>query len=272
MNIPPLPLASRPGTEIQFRQPVMKDALKYSTPDEISDERRVTEYLNHLQEGPLSDSRDWTAQERRTALWWIMINSRADNLEAFHYTCEHCREVHTYDFDLSDLAETVELLTIEPYERVSVPVNGVATNWTLKPLTGRGQEMLERLRVSLPDADAPEYEAALVRMRIAEFALCTALDDDPEDFEAAANRRFDIMENMVPDLEFAPLVAHIQLMQRNLRHGLRMQITQGQVRLLLPPTPCEKEGMQMNTTQLFIPFRSGLFIPKFSTQWMANHH
>jgi len=77
---------------------------------------------------------------------------------------------------------------------------------------------------------------------------------------------------MVPDLEFAPLVAHIQLMQRNLRHGLLMQITQGEVRLLLPPCACEKEGMQKNTTQLFIPFRSGFFIPRFSPQWMANHH
>ena len=272
MIIPPLPLASRPTTEIIFRQPVIKDALKYCSPDVLGDERRVTEYLNALQEGPIDDSRDWTAQERRTALWWIMINSRADNLEAFHYSCEHCQELHTYDFDLGELAETVELLTIAPYERVNVPVNGVPTEWTLKPLTGRGQEMLERMRAGLPDADALDYEAAIMRMRIAEFALCTSLDDDPEGFEEAANRRFDILKSMTPDLEFAPLVAHIQLMQRNLRHGLLMQITQGEVRLLLPPCACEKEGMQMNTTQLFIPFRSGFFVPRFSPQWMANHH
>lgn len=272
MNIPPLPLASRPTTEIIFRQPVIKDALKYGTPDQFGDERRVSEYLNELQEGPLDDSRDWTAQERRTALWWIMINSRVDNLEAFHYTCQHCNAMHTCDVDLSDLAATVELLTTEPYERVNVPVNGVPTDWTLKPLTGRGQEMLERMRAGLPDSSAPEYEAALVRLRIAEFALCTALDDDPEDFEEAANRRFDIMESMVSEMEFAPLVAHIQLMQKNLRHGLLMQIIKGEVRLLLPPHACEKEDMQMNTTQLFIPFHPGFFIPRFSAQWMANHH
>lgn len=272
MEIPSFPLPSRPNIEITFRQPVMKETLKYCNPDVNGDEKRVSEYLNELQVGLLNDSRLWTAQDRRTALWWIMINSRVDNMEAFNYSCQHCGEMHVHDVDLSDLAETVELLAIEPYVTVNVPVNGVPTNWRLQPLDGRGQELLERMRALQPEPESPEYQAAMMRLRIAEFALCTALDDDPQDYEEAANRRFDIMESMAIESEFAPLVAHIQLMQKSLRHGLLMEFHQGEARVMLPPHNCGKEGMQLNTTQLFIPFQNGFFIPRFSANWLVNHH
>lgn len=272
MEIPAFPLPSVPTTEIIFRQPVIKETLKYSSSDAEGDEMRVSAYLNELQVGEVNDSRLWTAQDRRTALWWIMINSRLDNMEAFTYGCPHCGEPHTFDVDLADLADTVELLQIEPFVNVNVPVKGVPTEWILKPLDGRGQELLARMRSMLPDADDSSYDAALMRLRLAEFALCTSLADDPADFEEAANRRFDVLESMATDTEFTPLVANIQLMQKNLRHGLLMEFTQGQARILLPPAPCEKEDKQQNTTQLFIPFHSGLFIPRFSANWMVNHH
>lgn len=272
MNIPSFPLPSRPNVEIQFRHPVVKETITYCNMEPGSEERHVTEYLNELQTGEKQNSALWTAQDRRTALWWIMVNSRLDNKEAFTYTCSHCNEVHVHDVDLCDLAETVELLTIEPFMRVNVPVAGKPTDWTLKPLDGRGQELLERMRALLPDADSPEYEQSLARLRIAEFALCTSLDDDPESFEAAADRRLELMENMAVETEFSPLVAHIQLMQKSLRHGLLMTFNQGAAQVVLPAHHCEKEGMQMKSTQLFIPFHGRLFIPRFSAGWMANHH
>ncbi len=87
---------------------------------------------------------------------------------------------------------------------------------------------------------SPEYSAGVARMRIAELALCTALEDDPEDFTQAANRRFDIIESMALETEFTPLVARIQLMQKDLRHGLKMSIERGKSRLILPPQHCKK--------------------------------
>lgn len=273
MNIPKFPLPSKPQTEIQFHAPTVEDALKYTDLNPAEDETTTTEYLNSMQDGEVSDSANWTVQDRRTALWWIFINSRPDPVMTYSYECRHCGEAHHADIDLNDLAETTELLTIEPYIKTEVPVKGQATNWTLKPLTGKGAELLERMRASLPDPKNEKYHAAVARMRIAELALCTALDDDPEDFTKAANRRFDIIESMALETEFTPLVARIQLMQRDLRHGLLMAIERGTTRLILPAQKCKnaKEGTDVSTT-LYVPFLNREFIPSIRPEWMANHH
>lgn len=107
----------------------------------------------------------------------------------------------------------------------------------------------------------------------AELALCTALEDDPEDFTQAANRRFDIIESMALETEFTPLVARIQLMQKDLRHGLKMSIERGSSRLILPPQHCKnaKEGADVTTT-LYVPFLNREFIPSIRSEWMANHY
>ncbi|HBT4785494.1 TPA: hypothetical protein MB364_000793 [Klebsiella variicola subsp. variicola] len=273
MNIPKFPLPSSPDTEIQFHAPTVKDALKYTDLNPAEDEVTTTEYLNAMQDGEVNDSANWTVQDRRTALWWIFINSRPDPVMTYSYECRHCGEAHHADIDLNDLAETAELLTVPPYIKTQVPVKGAMTSWTLKPLSGKGAELLERMRASLPEMKTPEYSAAIARMRIAELALCTALDDDPEDFTEAANRRFDIIETMALETEFTPLVARIQLMQRDLRHGLLMAIERGTSRLILPPQKCKnaKEGADVSTT-LYVPFLNREFIASIRPEWMANHH
>ncbi|HHX8098759.1 TPA: hypothetical protein ACVNRE_001612 [Escherichia coli] len=273
MNIPKFPLPSRPETEIQFHAPTVKDALKYSDLNPAEDEATTTEYLNSMQEGEINDSANWTVQDRRTALWWIFVNSRPDAVMTYSYECSHCGNTHHADINLSDLAQTVEILIVPPYVKTNVPVNGVPTDWILKPLTGKGAELLERMRASLPDMKSPEYSAGVARMRIAELALCTALEDDPEDFTQAANRRFDIIESMALETEFTPLVARIQLMQKDLRHGLKMSIERGTSRLILPPQHCKnaKEGADVTTT-LYVPFLNREFIPSIRSEWMANHY
>ncbi len=272
MHIPAFPLPSRPQTEIKFRMPDVADAMHYSDAQPEYEEATATEYLNAMQQGEVNDSALWTVQDRRTALWWIYINSRTDTVTTFTYNCGHCGELHHYDCDLRDLAETAELLTEEPERYVTVPVKGVPTRWILRPIDGRGICMLEKMRVMLPPQDSPEYDAAVRHMRIAELALHTALEDDPADFEEAANRRFDIIKPMATDLEFVPLVANIQLMQRELRHGLSMNIERGAVSLVLPPHNCESEGKEERATQLLIPFRPGVFIPNFKFEWLANDY
>ncbi|MHA6679409.1 hypothetical protein ACX43S_23210 [Enterobacter cloacae] len=273
MNIPNFPLPSKPQIEVRFHAPTVKDAIKYSDFNPSEDEVTTTEYLNSMQEPPISDSAEWTVQDRRTALWWIFVNSRPDPVMTYSYECRHCNSSHNADIDLNQLAETVELLTVEPYVKTQVPVNGKPTQWTLKPLTGRGAHMLERMRASLPDMKDPEYSAGMSRFRIAELALCTALGDDPEDFTEAANRRFEMIEAMALETEFTPLVARIQLMQRDLRHGLLMSIEHGTSRLILPPQKCKnaKEGADVTTT-LYVPFLNREFIPSIRPEWMANHH
>ncbi|WP_312329837.1 hypothetical protein [Atlantibacter hermannii] len=272
MHIPAFPLSSRPRTEIKFRMPTVADAMRYSDSDPAFEEATSTEYLNAMQVGTVHDSALWTAQDRRTALWWIYINSRIETVSTFTYECQFCGATHFYDFDMRDLSETTSMLTEEPYRRVMVPVQGKETIWTLKPLDGRGITMLERLRFTLPEKESPNYNAAKTEMRIAELALHTALDDDPEDFEQAANRRFDIIKTMATDTEFTPLVANIQLMQRELKHGLEVSISDGQVLLLLPPHACDGQTGEGKATRLLIPFRPGSFIPGFKHEWLVNSY
>jgi hypothetical protein len=272
MHIPDFPLPSGPRTEIKFHMPTVADAMHYSECDPAFEEATTTEYLNAMQQGPVNDSALWTAQDRRTALWWIYINSRIDTVNTFSYECQHCGETHFNDFDMRDLSDTTNMLTEEPFQYVMVPVQGKETRWTLKPLDGRSITMLERLRFTLPEVTSPDYSAARTNMRIAELALHTALDDDPEDFEEAANRRFDLIKTMATDTEFTPLVARIQLMQRELKHGLDVSISDGRVSLILPPHICDADNGEGKATRLLIPFRPGAFIPGFKSEWLANHY
>lgn len=274
MNIPLFPLPSQPKTEIAFHAPTVKNALDYSSYNGDDDEATTTQYLNDMQIGTINNSAEWTVQDRRTALWWIFINSRPDAVMSYSYECRHCNEPHHIDIDLNDLASTVEFLVVPPFVTVDIPTQGVQTNWTLKPLTGRGAAMLERMRVALPEKSDPKYRSEINRMRIAEIALCTSLPDDPEDYEEAANRRFDLIDSMALETEFTPLVAHIQLMQRDLRHGLLMTIESGSSRLILPEQSCEKPNMEgaALTTILHVPFLNREFIPSIRSEWLANHH
>lgn len=272
MIIPAFPLPSKPYTEIKFRMPTVADSMRYSDSAPEQEEVTTTDYLNALQEGALNDSDLWTAQDRRTALWWIYINSRTDTVTTFSYECQHCGNTHFHDCDLRTLAQTAELLTEEPYRLVTIPVKGEQKEWTLKPLDGRGMRMLEKMRYMLPEPNDPEHKQAVRRMRLAEMALHTGLEDDPDNFEEAANRRFDIIEQMSTDTEFVPLVANIQIMQRELRHGLEMNINRGAVSLVLPPHHCDAEGKEDRATRLLVPFRPGSFIPDFKSEWLVNDY
>lgn len=263
VEIAKFPLTSNPLKEIVFTQPTVADGLAFAALVESEDEVNTTHYLNKLQGENPDDSALWTVQDRRTALWWIFVNSRSDAVMTFSYECQFCKGIHHADIDMTSLADTVELLTVPAFVKTSVPVNGVPTNWTLKPLDGRGAEMLERLRELLPDPeDTKNHEQKLAELRIAEIALCTSLDDDPDDFKEAANRRFDIINTMAIETEFTPLVARIQLMQRDLRHGLDMVIDKGRAHFVLPPQQCKKaqEGVDAKTV-LHVPFCNHEFIP-----------
>lgn len=263
MEIAKFPLPSTPEKQIVFTQPTVADGLAFASLIESEDEQNTTRYLNKLQGDNPDNSALWTVQDRRTALWWIFVNSRTDAVMTFAYECKHCSGLHHADVDMTQLAETVELLTVPPFIETNVPVNGVPTKWILKPLDGRGAELLEQMKCTLPDPeDKGNYDQKLAELRIAEIALCTALEDDPEDFKEAANRRYDIINTMAIEGEFTPLTARIQLMQRDLRHGLNMIIDKGQARFVLPPQRCKKakEGVEANTV-LHVPFCNHEFIP-----------
>lgn len=69
MLLPEFPLPSRPTEIVQFRQPNIADAMRFNKISREEEEQRTTAYLNSLIATPgKHDVRNWTAQDRRTAL------------------------------------------------------------------------------------------------------------------------------------------------------------------------------------------------------------
>ncbi|WP_426575464.1 hypothetical protein ACP179_00975 (plasmid) [Xenorhabdus stockiae] len=276
MQIPDFPLPSNPSVEIRFRMPDVSDAMAYSGADPEQEEALTTRYLNDMQHGEnKQDAARWTAQDRRTALWWIFCNSRIDTTLTVSYACAHCHKEHYYDYDARALDISTGVLTVEAFETVAIPVRGKSYDWVLKPLDGRAMEHLENARHSLPSPTDPAYGNELINLRMMELAHQAHLPTQPDDFMAAAKSRYDLITQMALDTEFAPLVARIELMNRRLAHGLAMKIEKGKAHLLLPQHRCPESGKEgtANYTQLYTPFRNHHFFPDFRSEWMAglNH-
>ncbi|WP_145957501.1 hypothetical protein [Xenorhabdus hominickii] len=256
--------------------PTVSEAMAYSGADPEQEEALTTRYLNEIQyKENQHDAALWTAQDRRTALWWIFCNSRIDTTLTVSYECAHCKKEHYYDYDARALDITAGVLTIEPVETVAIPVSGQSHDWVLKPLDGRAMEHLETARNSLPAPTEPAYNDELINLRIMELTHQAHLNAQPADFMAAAQSRYELIKRMALDTEFSPLVASIELMNRRLAHGLAMKIEKGTAHLLLPKHRCPDSGKEgaAKYTQLYTPFRNHHFFPDFRSQWLAgiNH-
>lgn len=275
MQIPYYPLPSNPENEIKFGMPTVADAMSYSGASLDQEEAITTRYLNEMQSGDdKSDACLWTAQDRRTALWWIFCHSRLDTVLTVSYQCSFCGEEHYFDVDMRTLEMTAGLLTVEPFIPVSIPVNGQPYEWVLKPLDGRAMEHLEAARSCLPEASDPSFKEESINLRLMELAHQAHLKEQPLEFLEAAQLRYELIKQMTAETEFSPLVAQIELMNRTLAHGLEMKIEKGQANLLLPPHPCPKsagkEDSDIKVTNLYFPFRNIDFLPDFRSQWMAG--
>lgn len=277
MKIPVFPLPSRPGTRITFRMPTVDDAIYFCKSTETTEERDTTEYLNMLQEqSNLSDSRRWTASDRRTALWWIFVNSRADTVIDFGYTCQHCGEEHWYNCDVFQLTSDLTVLTTQPYKEVTIPVDGKPFEWSLTPLDGYAMERLEIMRATLPPTSkTDEYKTALTQLRKWELVYQSKLVYDLEpDFDKSAQTRFDLIGKMAVGTELLELVREVKIMQHELHHGLLVRFDKGESDLVLPAHECPsekyKESAERPTTRLLTRFRNSLFIPNLGTGLFAD--
>ncbi|EFL9618795.1 morphogenetic protein [Escherichia coli] len=277
MLIPAFPLPSRPRKHIAFRGPTVDDAIYFCKSTEATEERDTTEFLNMLQEKEnLSDSRTWTASDRRTALWWIFINSRADTVIDFCYTCQHCGEDHWYNCDVFKLTKDLSVLTTQPYREVTIPVDGKPYEWSLSPLDGYAMERLEIMRAALPPTSKQdEYKQAITQLRKWELTYQAKLVYDLEpDFDTSAQTRFELIGQMSVGTELLQLAANVKIMQQELQHGLYIRFDKGESDLVLPPHECTsekyKESAERPTTRLLTRFRNSLFIPNLGTGLLAD--
>lgn len=278
MLLPEFLLPSRPSVGITFRQPNIRDAMRFNKIPEQEEERQTTAYLNSLQEPQgQSDARRWTAQDRRTALWWIYTGSHDSPVETFTYHCRHCDKDHYYDCDMNELAGEITVLECDPViDDVSIAADGTPYQWRIVPLDGWAMEQLEMRRCNLPEADNPDYEEALIDLRLWELVYqCEIFHDVSGSRDEQADRRFDVISSMAIDTEFMELAARIRTMQEELAHGLPCNIDKGKTLLHLPPHQCpdsqkDKEATDGLSTRLWVPFRSVYFIPQMGLERLSQ--
>lgn len=272
MNIPDFPLPSNPKAVIRFRVPTVADALEYAEINPDFEERTTTKYLNSLQKGDVSDSALWTAQDRRTALWWIYIGVHSDPSITFTYECQHCGKDHYQDLDLFELDKTACYLERAPFIESPQETAGKLLPWKIVPLDGRAVELMEIRRAAHLNnltPNTPEYRAEIVRLRLMEEALQLRLPDDPEDYAAAAERRLSLLMSMDSATEYPKMAARIRQAHDVLRHGLKTVIDKGEVLLVGTDHPCStkakevsEDGGNVPFTNLLIGFRPSAFFPQ----------
>ncbi|HHQ6598048.1 TPA: hypothetical protein ACSTLU_004353 [Serratia fonticola] len=273
MLIPTLFQPSSPRNEINFRAPTVDDALQFSGASTEQEEQTTTKYLDAMQVGDVQSSAKWTAQDRRTALWWIYTHSQSEGAyQTLSYQCAHCNELHHYDFDMADLADQVELLTVPPYVEVEIPVRGVPYLWHLKPLDGVGMEHLEMMYSNLPAEDDPDYKKELANLKVVEITLQAHLADQPDDFQKAAEMRYELIRSMDINSEFVALAANVRKMKETLHHGLPIKIHKGQSQLYVKPHDCPTLAKEDKTvsTRLFFQFRGVDYLPGNVAQLLGD--
>ncbi|EFH8163158.1 morphogenetic protein [Escherichia coli] len=267
---------SRPSESIHFRKPTVADSIRFCDISPAFEERITTEYLNALQTGTVSDSRKWTAADRRTALWWIYIFSKDDPTITASYECSHCGEIHYYDCDMRTLDSETVVLDRPSSIDVTLRSDGEKYEWQIVPLDGQAMENLEIMRGRLPeDRNSKEWVQAITQLRLWEMVYQTRLFYDLDtDYDAAANRRYDLINRMHISGEFPLLVARIKQAQDVMKHGINIQIIDGAASVLLPPHECpngkDAEGWGRTYTRLLLDFRNRYFIPDSGFNWLAD--
>jgi hypothetical protein len=251
--------------------------MRFNKISPSEEEQQTTAYLRALLVYP--DKHDvckWTAQDRRTALWWIYTGSHDSPYETFTYNCKNCGKDHFYDCDMNELAGYIQVLDVPPYiDDVEINVEGVPHQWRIIPLDGWAMEMLELRRSALPPEDSPDYADELIDLRLWEFVYqCELYHDVSGTREEQADRRFDIIKSMAIDTEFMVLASQIRLAQQTLDHGLPCHIDKGEALLHLPPHTCpndeNKEPTDGFTTRLWVRFRPVYFIPQVGLERLSD--
>mgnify|MGYP005991548919 CR=1 FL=1 len=275
-KLPPFTLPSCAKKQYVFKEPTVADCVEFSGLQEIREEALTSVYLSHLLEGD-GDPRDWTAEDRRTALWWIWVHINTESEDAtklkFDYHCPHCEKEHATKVDLVELDEGLVMLDKLPEKTGCVPYEGKELEFKIKPLTGHDLEAIEELRVerSYLDNEVSEFAQLSAKIRTMELAGCIEfLDEDNQDkpvserIEARLNRIMSFPKERV----FRPIAQQVMLHLASAHHGLDCIYEEGSVKLISPPNRClnyeapegAKEGA-VPSTVLHLDFRPNNFIP-----------
>ncbi|MGF1905268.1 hypothetical protein [Aliivibrio salmonicida] len=262
------------GTMIHFRNPTVADYRHFAAIESHLEESITTQYLNRMQiaelydDGKIIDSATWTAEDRRTALWWIYMNTRENTVISQSYKCSHCDSTHIRQIDLADLVQYL----IEPECSMveSITVDGIKPGY-IQPLRGHAMDFLEGVRNERDqfDEDSPQWNELHVDLRLYETAWGLLFKDDDESLslDEQAEARYQYLLTLNPDKQYKKLAAQVRTAYSSMRHGLMSEYVDGEIKLVTPPHECPvsvenlKEGDKPAETVLLLPFWYNHFLP-----------
>lgn len=262
ISVPAFPLPSDINKVIQFRAPTVRDSMAIADLNPDLEEAATTQYLNNQQDaerqgGQTFDSRLWTGEDRRTALWWMFIATQTD--PTLSYRFEKNGEEHYVDLDLRDLGETATTLSIKPEVEITFTVKGVEHKGLVKPLNGYALEQIEVSRVQRNELKpgSAGYRRMSNRIAMQELVYSLSVMGEPEDREQAEEYRFNLVMDMDLDEEYRPLFAKITQAKRQLQHGLATSYKDGIFLMVANIELKEGEGKK----PLMFPFQANNFLP-----------
>ncbi|KIF50977.1 hypothetical protein [Vibrio owensii] len=261
----PFSLPSKPIQQVLIREATTAETLDFCDVLPEHEESLTTKFLNTIQDKEsFTDCQQWTAEDRRLALFWYWIHTTDDTFVSLDYECPHCQEMHTNEFDLRDLAEGYQ--EIEGMASRDLSFEG--RKLVISPLTGKDMEELENMRLALmmekEGSPAATRKQAEIRFHKLKAALYMADDHEEKPYKRESNLNNWLRE--LPETKYKALKSHVTAALESMTHGLPSKIMDdGKIMLRSPrhvcPTIKAKENKEV-TTELLLPFRDYSRIPR----------
>lgn len=236
MPLPAFSLPSDPQIKITLREATVADLIDFADIDPEHEEEVTTLFLDRMQEeNTRRQSKTWTGEDRRFALFWYWLHTTDDCDVAISYDCTHCGGQHVFLQDFRKLAEGYA--SIDGTAKRTMTVAG--TEYQVKPLTGEALESLETMR------GLGDKRSDVLLRKVQTTGLCAGLD----------------LENVtaMPVRDYKELAEKVNESLIEMKHGLASEIDDGRVYLILPPVPCLENKEDMTQVRVF--FRVDDYLP-----------
>jgi len=258
-SISPFELPSNTDIKIHLRDATVQEAIDLSEISPLHEEAATTEFLNKVQiPEHYKDSSKWTGQDRKFALFWYHLHTVEKSRYSTSYSdCPECGGRHSVSFDLRELANEYKQLEGKPFREIDFQNELVS----VAPPNGEVLTKLEELRLDLDGASDGEKRKLEAEIRFLSVALCIDFIGDAEGEEADRERRKIQRLRSLPLNTFKDLSLKVAMAQMSMDHGLKSEIVDGELQLILPmqhcPTNKGGEGIVLRS-----PFRNHHHIPR----------
>lgn len=271
-------LPSNPAKEIRLREASVADAIEFTEIDPTYEEEAVTLFLNRIQEKEtFLDSRSWTGEDRRFALFNYYINTT--NNESIVLTFTYKGVEQSQDVPITKILATYTPLDGKPERDFAFNAHRIV----VAPLTGLELERLEvrQAEIELMDEEYERLKATgasnidainkygrEVRKKKAKYFLarvCAHIDVPSLQEDGTKESRRLAVEKFVTELstqDFTDLFELVGKALEEMRHGLLSEYRNGHFVLLIPgimPDNADEEVEDGLT--LSYPFQYSKVIP-----------